>query len=447
MTAHLIGGRFGAECHCTIFEASTRLGGKLQTCTFNTASVPYEAGAAEIYDYSTISDDPFRRFIDQLGLVTRPITGHTVVLEDTILSDDADIRRHWGDATLRAIQDFRKQAANLIPLERWHPDDWQFDAAHPLASRTCAQLLESVSDPIARKYLEVATHSDLATEPHLTDGLTGLKNFLMDNPSYVSCRVIEGGMSRLAERLIGGIGATEVCLDTRVVRVERSSADSWRVTTSTCDETHADEFAAVIIALPAAQLGLIEFAGEPLRPTMREHLQQFDRAGHYLRVSLLFRSPFWKNRLSGSWFMLDAFGGACVYDESARHDTGGFGVLGFLIAGNDALVMANADNATLVRRVLAALPGDLRSRAEEELLEARVHRWCGAVSAQPGGNPARDPRNTHQPASRRLAGLLLVGDYLFDSTLSGLHQSAELAASLLSTHLLDSATPRWACVA
>jgi monoamine oxidase len=272
----------------------------------------------------------------------------------------------------------------------------------------------------------------------------------MDNPGYVSCHAVEGGMSRLAERLSEQIADAEVRLDTRVVRIEQTAPDSWRVSSTKDGKTRIDEFAAVVIALPATQLASIEYAGQPLRAALTDHMQRFDRAGHYLRVTTLFRSPFWRDSLSGSWFMIDAFGGACVYDESARYDTGGYGVLGFLLAGNDALVLANADNATIVRRVIAALPGDLRARAAEQLLEARVHRWCGAISAQPGGNPARDPRSTHRPDADRIPGLLIVGDYLFDSTLNGVFQSADLATTLLADCLpavAASPTAQWCRVA
>ncbi|HSL69015.1 MAG TPA: hypothetical protein VK864_02180, partial [Longimicrobiales bacterium] len=58
----------------------------------------------------------------------------------------------------------------------------------------------------------------------------------------------------------------------------------------------------------------------------------------------------------------------------------------------------------------ASLPAALRAQALEQFVEARVHRRCGAISAQPGGHPVRDPRTTHQPDRERLPGLLLVGD-------------------------------------
>jgi monoamine oxidase len=215
----------------------------------------------------------------------------------------------------------------------------------------------------------------------------------------------------------------------------RRDGDAWRVAHSSAGRTESTEFDTVIVALPAGQLGGIRYEGHVLQQAMASHVARFDRPGHYLRVSMLFRSPFWHDLVEGSWFMLDAFGGACVYDESARFDTDGHGVLGVLIAGNDALDLINAEDASLANRVIGALPGRLRDRAVKRFLEARVHRWCSGVSGQPGGLPIHDPVTTHQPDADRLPGLLLVGDYLFDSTLNGVHRSADLAATLLSSHL------------
>ena len=39
-----------SPCAITIFEATPRLGGKVQTRRFAHSGVPYEAGAAELYD-------------------------------------------------------------------------------------------------------------------------------------------------------------------------------------------------------------------------------------------------------------------------------------------------------------------------------------------------------------------------------------------------------------
>lgn len=432
MTAHLLARTSAATFRTTVLEATDRLGGKLQTRTFTEAPVPYEAGAAEIYDYSGLGDDPLKRLVTGLGLAIRPMNGQTVVMDGTALRDEGDIVRSKGPTTLREIRAFRERAAALLPLDAWHPGSWQADNIHPWAKRSCRELLDTVSDPAARKYLSVAVHSDLATEPHLTTGLNGLKNFVMDVPGYLGFYAVEGGMGRLADALRRRLGRTEVLLGTRVTTLSRTFDGTWRVGYESDGVGGAREFDGVVLALPASHLGSIEYVGEPLRSAMDRHVARFDRPGHYLRVSLLFRRPFWEGELTGSWFMVDAFGGACVYDESARYDTGGYGVLGFLIAGNDALAAMGISEDVLVRRVVASLPHALRGQAAALLLEARVHRWCGGVSGQPGGSPLGDPATGHMPDELALPGLHLVGDYLFDSTLNGVLRSAELTTSLLS---------------
>ena len=438
MTAELLERRHGDACTVTIFEASERVGGKLHTRAFTREPVSYEAGAAELYDYSAIGDDPLRALVTDLGLDLRPLDGKTVILRDTILRNDAELARRWGEPTLEAVRAFRRRAAELLPMERWHPESWTFDREHPWARRTCEELLHTVADPVARHFLRVAVHSDLATEPHLTSGLNGLKNFVMDVPGYVACRSVDGGMSRLAERLVARIPDVRMELGARVARVE-ADGHRYRICHVRGGERRVTEVDAVVCALPLSQLAAVELAGEPLRSRVAAHVARFDRPGHYLRVSILFREPFWRDRLEGSWFMLDAFGGTCVYDESARFDAAERGVLGFLLAGSDALRMAKATDEQLVRDVLAALPLPLRRDADRGLMEARVHRWCGGVSGEPGGLPAADPVAAHRPGGERFGGLLLVGDYLFDSTLNGVHRSASLAADLLASRLLATA--------
>lgn len=432
MTAYRLARRRDGPYRVTLLEASGRLGGKLTTQSFDTAPVPYEAGAAEIYDYSGLADDPLRKLIDELDLPTRRMVGQTVVLDGKVLRDDRDIARYCGTTTLREIMRFRNRAAALMPLEEWHPGSWSFDRAHPWANRSCAELLDTVADPVARRYLRIAAHSDLATEPHLTNGLNGIRKFVMDVPGYLGFHAIQGGMGLLGDRLEERLGRTEVVKRARVTRIEHCSGGAWRVRYERGGRVRARMFDAIVVALPASHLGTIEYVGEPFAPAMRRHIARFDRPGHHLRISLLFRSTFWENHLRDARFILDAFGGTCVYDESARYDTRGFGVLGFLLAGNDALAAMNVDEQTLAERAVWSLPRAVRAQASAELLEVRVHRWCGGVSGQPGGIPAMDPRVSHRPDADRLPGLLIVGDYLFDSTLNAVLRSADLAVGLLA---------------
>ena len=60
--------KLGTACKVTILEASDRLGGKIVTRHFPGAGL-YEAGVAEIYDYSALGPDPLRQLIEKdLGL-------------------------------------------------------------------------------------------------------------------------------------------------------------------------------------------------------------------------------------------------------------------------------------------------------------------------------------------------------------------------------------------
>ena len=87
---------------------------------------------------------------------------------------------------------------------------------------------------------------------------------------------------------------------------------------------------------------------EQLRKAMVKHVAYFDRPAHYLRVSILFDSPFWGDQIPGSWFMSEAFGGCCVYNEGSRHDVGKYGVLNWLIPGSDALAFSNLSDQELI---------------------------------------------------------------------------------------------------
>jgi hypothetical protein len=169
---------------------------------------------------------------------------------------------------------------------------------------------------------------------------------------------------------------------------------------------------------------------------MQSHLTRYDHPAHYLRVSTLFSSAFWRDVVPGKYFMSDVFGGACFYDEGARYgDTHGQAVLGCLLAGNAALTMANLDDTTLVREVFNALPAPLAG-GRHLALESRVHRWSSSVSALPGGFPTVDVRARHMPEPARHPGILLVGDYLFDSTLNGVLDSADFATDYLMSQVL-----------
>ncbi|MCC0003733.1 MAG: hypothetical protein H6872_00740 [Methylobacteriaceae bacterium] len=118
-----------------------------------------------------------------------------------------------------------------------------------------------------------------------------------------------------------------------------------------------------------------------------DHIAYFDRPGHYLRATLAFKRPFWRDHLPADWWMSDAFDGCCIYDESARNNLERYGMLAFLIAGNAALSLANER-----RRAHRA---DVSRRA------AGLARRC-ARSFHRGPHPSLDGLGQRHP--RRQAG-------------------------------------------
>ncbi|HZZ81407.1 MAG TPA: methyltransferase domain-containing protein, partial [Gemmataceae bacterium] len=153
-----------------------------------------------------------------------------------------------------------------------------------------------------------------------------------------------------------------------------------------------------------------------------------------LRISILFKEPFWRSQIPGHYFMTDAFGGCCVYDESARHPCEPYGVLGWLLASGDAMALSNLDDQRLIRMALESLPESLRDGADL-FVEGRVHRWIGTINGLPGGNPTHEIRYRHVIDGTGHPGLYLMGDYLFDSTVNGVYDSADFVTDMILTDL------------
>jgi monoamine oxidase len=427
ITAYLLEQRLPIPADITLYEASPRLGGKIVTRRFSSADARYEAGAAELYDYSDLGPDPLRELIDHLGLPTSPLTGETVVLGEHLLKTDLDIRTIFGDKTLLALQRFHRKACSLISPAEYYESDWKEDNKDPLSAQSFRALLEKeIPDATARRYIEISLHSDVATEPEHTNAMYGLQNYLMNYPEYMRLYTIGGGIERLPQELARRISA-RVRLNERVVTVEKTADNNYRIQSKHSGADRNEEFDFVVVALPNNWIPAIEWAGEALATAMRKHHAHYDYPAHYLRVSILFKEPFWREQVAESYFMLDAFGGCCVYDESSRNETGSHGVLGWLLSGEAAVTMSNFDDSTLIEKVLHSLPASLRHGCEL-FLEGRVHRWLGSVNGLPGGFPAREPDSRHVPEPNQHPWLFVVGDYLFDSTLNGVMDSADVVA-------------------
>ena len=100
-------------------------------------------------------------------------------------------------------------------------------------------------------------------------------------------------------------------------------------------------------------------------------------------------------------------------------------------------MLSSLSDGELIERALESLPTFL-SDGRSHFLEGRVHRWIGAVNALPGGVVPQNHDRRHQPEPSEHPGLFMVGDYLFDSTLNGVLDSATYVAQWIVAQLADS---------
>src|SRR3954451_332253 len=114
MSAWYLKKKLGEHCRVTIFEASDRLGGKILTRKFDSAPAMYEAGVAEIYDYSMTGSDPLRLMIQHFGLQTIPMDAEQVQLDGELLNDVPGMRRKYGAKTAGAIEAFSKGCTDIM---------------------------------------------------------------------------------------------------------------------------------------------------------------------------------------------------------------------------------------------------------------------------------------------------------------------------------------------
>jgi len=435
MSAWYLRRKLGELCRVTIFEASDRLGGKILTRKFDSAPAVYEAGVAEIYDYSMTGPDPLRELIQHFGLQTIPMDAEQVVLDGELLNDVPGMRRKYGAKTAEAIEAFRKRCSEMISPIEYYEGVGAHDNDHPWSQINAEQLLDrEVEDETAKRFFKVMARSDIATESHNTNGLNALKNFVMDIDGYIGLYSIQNGNEQLIDCLQSEVDA-DIQLNHRVLKVGKTEAGRYRLNMMNGKGPETREFDLVLVCLPHSWLATLAWEGELLRKSMVKHIAYFDRPAHYIRASLLFDEPFWGDKIPGAWFMSEAFGGCCVYNEGARHDVGRHGVLNFLIPGSDALAFANLSDQDLITAALKSLPASLGD-ARAHFLEGKVHRWLSSVNAIPGGLPARDVMTNHRPEPKQHPGLVLVGDYLFDSTLNGLLDSSDAATDIVLTEMM-----------
>jgi monoamine oxidase/SAM-dependent methyltransferase len=435
MSAWYLKRKLGDLCRVTIYEASDRLGGKIVTRKFDSAPAMYEAGVAEIYDYSMTGPDPLRELIQHFGLQTIPMDAEQVQFGGELLNDVAGMRRKYGARTAAAIEAFRERCAEQMTPIQYYEGVGAHDNENPWAYKTAEQVLdEEVEDETAKRFFKVMARSDLATESHNTNGLNALKNYLMDVDGYIGLYSIQNGNEQLIECLQSEVNA-DIQLNHRVLTVGKAPTGRYELKMMNGKGPETRDFDLVLVCLPHSWLGTVGWEGEQLRKSMVKHVSYFDRPAHYLRVSILFETPFWGDKISGAWFMSEAFGGCCVYNEGARHDVGKHGVLNWLIPGSDALAFANLSDQELIDAALKSLPASLGD-ARSHFMEGKIHRWLSSVNAIPGGLPVRDVMTNHRPEPKEHPGIVVVGDYLFDSTLNGLLDSSDAATDIILTEMM-----------
>ena len=408
----------------TIIEASGRLGGKVCTASFETAAVRYEAGAAEFYDYSPVDDDPLRELVKQMGLPTVALGGSSLFLAGQQIANLDDLVDTFGTNARREYTTFDTRArSSMTPTEFYESgSDHAADAA---AEGRFATMLEDIACAGTRRYVSTMIHSDLATEPDATNCGYGLQNYLMNDPAYMRLYCIPGGNEQLVDAIAARLAAA-VRFATVVTEVGTHADGSIRLQMQVDGQMRSEDFDIVILALPMDALKRVRFSGTILEEAMRRHVEHHDHPAHYLRISVLLDRPAPVLPGDDAYLMLEDFGGTCLYVESARDPDAAHGVLGWLVGGAQAVEMASLPDEMLVAAVLESLPPPLVA-CREQVLEARVHRWEGAVSALPGGWRRLTVDRRHRPSPAH-PSLFVVGDYLYDSTLNGVLDSAEHVA-------------------
>jgi len=438
MAAYFLEKMAGTPVCVTLFEASDRLGGKIITPSFESAPVQYEAGAAEFYDYEHFDYDPLKELIAELGLSIGLMGGSAVIMDDKIISNVEDIEDQFGAGARRDIEAFDRHARDLmIPAEFYHsdhPEGAGSETDNANSNGSFETLISTVADENARRYISTVIHSDLATEPKHTNVPYGLQNYLMNDNAYMRLYGIVGGNEQLPQQLAARINA-DILLQHRVTSIGKHG-QKLRVSSQTGSGDRHDEFDYVIVALPPSHVPSVTFEGAELSAAIRKHQDHYNHPAHYLRVTILFERPFWKDKLSDSFWMLDSFGGCCLYDESARQPGISHGILGWLLGGDPALEMCDWDDDRLIKAALDSLPSFM-AEGRDCVVEAHVHRWAASVNAQPSGvwQHSHDARHMPEPVDH--ANLFLVGDYLYDTTLNGVLDSAHYVASWIAANLLD----------
>jgi protoporphyrinogen oxidase len=241
----------------TLFEATHRIGGKVSTQQFKSAPVTYEAGAAELYDYSHLDTDSLKELIFELGLPIQLMGGSAVIMNDRLLSNVEDIRDNFGSNVLNSLLHFHRIAKDEITPFEFYNSDYPEGVPVPPPARNFEHFLNDCTVPESKSFIENLIHSDLATEGAHTSITYGLQNYLMNDPTYMRLYCIEGGNEKLTQALAERINAT-IRLQTSVLSISKSATGRIIIESSHQDSKRFDEFDYVIVALPHNHIKSIE---------------------------------------------------------------------------------------------------------------------------------------------------------------------------------------------
>jgi monoamine oxidase len=247
----------GDTCQITVFEASDRLGGKIITGNFPGVG-PYEAGVAEIYDYSQLGPDPLHdMIINDLGLTAKYIQGGPCVVDDKIVLTVDDLAHAFGFQTCHQARAFRAKCAALLDPQTFYFAVGRIDNSHPWINVTGESLLNTeIHDDAARRYIRAMVHSDVAAPPHQTNGLNFLKNILMDVDGYMDIFSVVGGNEQIVKRLVDELDA-EIRLNSRVRAVQQLPDATFSLELQVGCAVERAVADLVVVALPLTALSTV----------------------------------------------------------------------------------------------------------------------------------------------------------------------------------------------
>ena len=152
MTAYALEKWANDPFRLTVYEASHRVGGKILTPGFGRVPATYEAGAAELYDYSHHDDDPLKELVEELGLPISRMEGAAAVVRGKTVANVDDLRDHFGQPAADALIAFDRRAKDAITPHEFYESDTE-GAPDPLVTPGFDALLGAIPSPAARQYV------------------------------------------------------------------------------------------------------------------------------------------------------------------------------------------------------------------------------------------------------------------------------------------------------